>query len=58
MRHLLDLFFIHFGCQFPFLDKMELESQVDSGTGSAFLFHAIAGIAARYRFLLALTDVR
>jgi len=47
MRHLLDVFFIHFGCQFPFLDQTELESQVDAGTGSAFLFNAIAGIAAR-----------
>jgi hypothetical protein len=48
MRHLLDIFFIHFGCQFPFLDKSELENQVDSGTGSAFLFNAIAGISARF----------
>jgi hypothetical protein len=47
MRHLLDVFFIHFGCQFPFLDQTELEAQVDSGAGSAFLFNAIAGIAAR-----------
>jgi hypothetical protein len=47
MHHLLDVFFIHFGCQFPFLDQAELESQVDAGTGSAFLFNAIAGIAAR-----------
>lgn len=47
MRHLLDVFFIHFGCQFPFLDKTELEAQVDAGTGSAFLFNAIAGVAAR-----------
>jgi len=47
MRHLLDVFFIHFGCQFPFLDQAELEAQVDAGTGSAFLFNAIAGIAAR-----------
>jgi len=47
MRHLLDIFFIHFGCQFPFLDQTGLESQVDAGAGSAFLFNAIAGIAAR-----------
>jgi hypothetical protein len=47
MHHLLDIFFIHFGCQFPFLDRSELEAQVDAGTGSAFLFNAIAGIAAR-----------
>lgn len=47
MRHLLDTFFIHFGCQFPFLDQVELESQVDAGTGSAFLLNAIAGISAR-----------
>jgi hypothetical protein len=48
MHHLLDVFFIHFGCQFPFLDQTELEAQVDAGTGSAFLFNAIAGIAARF----------
>jgi hypothetical protein len=47
MHHLLDVFFIHFGCQFPFLDHTELEAQVDAGTGSAFLFNTIAGIAAR-----------
>lgn len=47
MRHLLDVFFIHFGCQFPFLNKVELDNEVDRGTGSAFLFNAIAAVAAR-----------
>jgi hypothetical protein len=47
MRHLLDVFFIHFGSQFPFLNKVELGNAVETGTGSAFLFNAIAAIAAR-----------
>lgn len=48
MRHLLEVFFVHFGSQFPFLNKIELDNQVDAGTGSAFLFNAIAAIAARW----------
>ena len=47
MRHLLEVFFVHFGSQFPCLNKLELDNQVDAGTGSAFLFNAIAAIAAR-----------
>lgn len=47
MRHLLEVFFVHFGSQFPFLNQAELDEQVEAGTGSAFLFNAIAAIAAR-----------
>lgn len=47
MRHLLDVFMQHFGCQFPFLDKRELEQKIESRTGNAFLLNCIAGLAAR-----------
>jgi hypothetical protein len=47
MRHLLDVFMVHFGSQFPALDKASLEAKIEAGTGSVFLLNAIAGIAAR-----------
>lgn len=47
MRHLLDVFFVHFGSQFPFLNKVEIDEAVETGTGSAFLLNAIAAVAAR-----------
>ena len=47
MRHLLDIFMSHFGCQFPFLDRQSLESKIEARTGSVFLLNSIAAIAAR-----------
>ena len=47
MRHLLDVFMVHFGCQFPGLDRVALESKIESRTGSTFLLLSIAAIAAR-----------
>lgn len=48
MRHLLDVFMAHFGCQFPFIDRQATEAKIEARTGSVFLLHAIAGIAARF----------
>ncbi|KAK4687588.1 hypothetical protein P7C73_g2528, partial [Tremellales sp. Uapishka_1] len=48
MRHLLHLFLEHFGSQFPFITRQSLESATDARTGSVFLFHCIAGMAARF----------
>jgi hypothetical protein len=47
MRHLLDVFLVHFGSQFPFLDRQSLEAKIDARTGSVFLMNCIAAIAAR-----------
>jgi hypothetical protein len=47
MRHLLDVFMVHFGCQYPFLDRSSLEAKIESRTGSTFLLNSIAAIAAR-----------
>lgn len=47
MLHLLDVFTKHFGCQFPFVNPKELSAQIAERTGSVFLFHSIAAIAAR-----------
>lgn len=47
MKHLLDIFFLHFGCQFPFLDRQILEDQVDRRNGSVFMMNCVAGLAAR-----------
>jgi hypothetical protein len=47
MLHLLDMFVTHFGCQFPFVERAEVEKQIGGGTGSVFLLLAIAAIAAR-----------
>jgi hypothetical protein len=47
MRHLLDVFMQHFGCQFPFVDQADLERKIADGTGSVFLLLSIAAIAAR-----------
>ncbi|ORY23128.1 fungal-specific transcription factor domain-domain-containing protein [Naematelia encephala] len=48
MSHLLDVFMEHFGCQFPCLNRAELDQSLASGTGSVFLFTCIAAIAARF----------
>jgi hypothetical protein len=47
MKHLLQLFMEHFGCQFPFLDQSTLEAAIDNRGGSVFLFLCIAAVAAR-----------
>lgn len=47
MRHLLDVFITHFGCQFPFIDRVDLEAKIESRTASVFLLLSIAAIAAR-----------
>lgn len=47
MRHLLDVFMTHFGCQFPFVDRQDLESKIEERTGSVFLLNSIAAMAAR-----------
>lgn len=48
MRHLLDVFMTHFGCQFPFISRAELEQHIGARTGSVFLLLSIAAIAARF----------
>lgn len=48
MRHLLDVFVTHFGCQFPFIDRSDLEAKIESRTASVFLLLSIAAIAARF----------
>ena len=47
MQHLLDLYFTHFGCQFPFLTRKDVDSMIENGTESPFLFNSIASVAAR-----------
>jgi hypothetical protein len=48
MKHLLDLFIMHFGCQFPFLDRNRLEADLEVGTGSIFLLNCIAATSSRW----------
>ncbi len=48
MRHLLDVFMVHFGCQLPFLDRQSLDAKIEARTGSMFLLNSIAAIAARW----------
>jgi hypothetical protein len=47
MRHLLDVFMVHFGCQFQFLDRQGLETKIENRTGSVFLLNCVAAMAAR-----------
>jgi hypothetical protein len=47
MRHLLDVFMVYFGCQFPFIDRADIERKIEARTGNVFLLNCIAGIAAR-----------
>jgi hypothetical protein len=58
MLELVSVFMIHFGAQFPCIDRRDLESKIHSRTGSSFLLNSIAGIAARYADHLALADNR
>ncbi|BEI81678.1 hypothetical protein CcaverHIS002_0208380 [Cutaneotrichosporon cavernicola] len=48
MRHLLEVFATHFGCQFPFVDRADLEAKLEAHTASVFLLLSIAAIAARF----------
>ena len=48
MRHLLDVFIVHFGCQYPFLDRATLDGKIESRIVSVFLLNSIAAIAARW----------
>lgn len=47
MKHLLEVFLAHFGCQFPFVERADLESKIENRTASVFLQLSIAAIAAR-----------
>jgi hypothetical protein len=47
MLELVSVFMIHFGAQFPCLDRRDLEAKIRYRTGSSFLLNSIAGIAAR-----------
>jgi hypothetical protein len=47
MMELISVFMIHFGSQFPCIDRRDLEAKVHARTGSSFLLNCIAGIAAR-----------
>lgn len=47
MRHLIETFIQHFGCQFPSLEKETLEADLQGNTGSVFLFNCIAATASR-----------
>ena len=47
MLHLLDVFLVHFGCQFPFIERAGLEAKIEARTASVFLLNSIAAIAAR-----------
>ncbi|KGB77880.2 hypothetical protein CNBG_3718 [Cryptococcus deuterogattii R265] len=48
MLHLLDLFFAHFGSQFPYLDKAGMTRTLNNGDGSVFMLNCIAAISARF----------
>jgi hypothetical protein len=39
---------VHFGCQYPFLDRTTLDGKIESRMGSVFLLNSIAAIAARW----------
>ena len=47
MLELVSVFMIHFGAQFPCIDRRDLEQKIRFRTGSSFLLNSIAGIAAR-----------
>ena len=45
---ILDTFFLHFGCHFPFLNRRKLQASLDIGGPQAvFLFNAVGAVAAR-----------
>ena len=47
MVHLLDVFMIHFGCQYPALSRPQLERDLEQRLGSTLLFNCIASTASR-----------
>jgi hypothetical protein len=47
MLELVSVFMVHFGSQFPCIDRRDLEAKIHARTGSSFLLNSIAGIAAR-----------
>lgn len=47
MMELISVFMVHFGSQFPCIDRRDLEAKVHARTGSSFLLNCIAGISAR-----------
>ena len=48
MRHLLELFAKHYGCQMPGLDLIGLQRDLEAGNGSVFLLNCVAAVAARF----------
>ncbi|KAK4687889.1 hypothetical protein P7C73_g2220, partial [Tremellales sp. Uapishka_1] len=59
MKHLLHLFMLHFGCQFPSLDRGQLEMDMELKRGSIFLLNSIAATASRQASAyLTDTDIR
>ncbi|ORX40132.1 hypothetical protein BD324DRAFT_260361 [Kockovaella imperatae] len=48
MRHILQIFSTHYECCFPYLDSTSLLQQLETDTGSVFLFNSIAGFVARF----------
>ena len=52
MLELVSVFMIHFGAQFPCIDRRDLEAKIRYRTGSSFLLNSIAGIAARSVFTI------
>ncbi|ORY23108.1 hypothetical protein BCR39DRAFT_549856 [Naematelia encephala] len=48
IQQLLDVFYVHFSCQFPFITLEGLEYQFVHGRRSLFLFYAIAAVSARF----------
>ncbi|KZT34149.1 hypothetical protein SISSUDRAFT_1053275 [Sistotremastrum suecicum HHB10207 ss-3] len=48
MDHLVELFFTHLGCHFPFLDHDSIVERVKSGTLPAILANGIAALSSRF----------
>lgn len=60
MLHLLDVFRVHFGSQFPIVSELGLAAGIENRTASLFLLLSIAAIAARFSKhpLVALPDLQ
>ncbi|ORX35689.1 fungal-specific transcription factor domain-domain-containing protein [Kockovaella imperatae] len=49
IQDILETFFLHFACHFPYLHRAALQSMIDQGhEQSVFLFNSIAALAARF----------
>ncbi|KIY44030.1 hypothetical protein FISHEDRAFT_77944 [Fistulina hepatica ATCC 64428] len=48
LSHLLDLFFEHLHCMFPFFERPILDRQIADGSASALLLNSICAITARF----------